>query len=81
MFQFPNINPIAVDFGFIKISWYALSYIAGILLFGLIFKKLSLNCSFLIILIGKTLYLTFNSSKRIEIFLPLGVDHVYKSIT
>ena len=31
MFQFPNINPIAVDFGFIKISWYALSYIAGIL--------------------------------------------------
>ncbi len=32
MFQFPNINPIAVDFGFIKISWYALSYVAGILL-------------------------------------------------
>ena len=31
MFQFPNINPIALDFGFIKISWYALSYIAGIL--------------------------------------------------
>ena len=31
MFQFPNINPIAIDFGFIKISWYALSYIAGIL--------------------------------------------------
>ena len=30
MFQFPNINPIAIDFGFIKISWYALSYIAGI---------------------------------------------------
>ena len=31
MFQFPNINPIAIDFGFIKISWYAFSYIAGIL--------------------------------------------------
>ena len=31
MFQFPNINPIALDFGFIKISWYALSYIFGIL--------------------------------------------------
>ena len=31
MFQFPNINPIALDFGFIKISWYALSYIVGIL--------------------------------------------------
>ena len=32
MFQFPNINPIAVDFGLIKISWYALSYIVSILL-------------------------------------------------
>ena len=32
MFQFPNINPIAIDFGIIKISWYALSYITGILL-------------------------------------------------
>ena len=31
MLQFPNINPIAIDLGFIKISWYALSYIAGIL--------------------------------------------------
>ena len=31
MFQFPNINPIAIDLGFIKISWYALSYVAGIL--------------------------------------------------
>ena len=31
MFQFPNINPIAIDFGFIKISWYALSYVVGIL--------------------------------------------------
>ena len=30
MFQFPNINPIAIDFGLIKISWYALSYVAGI---------------------------------------------------
>ncbi len=31
MFQFPNINPIAIDFGLIKISWYALSYVVGIL--------------------------------------------------
>ena len=31
MLQFPNINPIAIDLGFIKISWYAISYIAGIL--------------------------------------------------
>ena len=31
MFQFPNINPIALDFGLVKISWYALSYVAGIL--------------------------------------------------
>ena len=32
MFQFPNFNPIAIDFWFIKISWYALSYVGGILL-------------------------------------------------
>ena len=31
MFQFPNINPVALDFGLVKISWYALSYVAGIL--------------------------------------------------
>ena len=31
MFQFLNINPIAIDFGIIKISWYAISYIVGIL--------------------------------------------------
>ena len=31
MFQFPDINPIAIDFGSIKVSWYALSYIIGIL--------------------------------------------------
>ena len=31
MFQFPNINPIAIDLGLIKISWYALSYVVGIL--------------------------------------------------
>ena len=30
MLQYPNINPIAIDFGFIKISWYAISYILGI---------------------------------------------------
>ena len=31
MFQFPNIDPIAIDFGLIKVSWYALSYVVGIL--------------------------------------------------
>jgi len=31
MLQFPNINPIAIDLGLVKISWYAISYIAGIL--------------------------------------------------
>ncbi len=30
MLQYPDINPIAIDFGFIKISWYAISYILGI---------------------------------------------------
>ena len=31
MFQFPNINPIAIDLGLINISWYALSYVVSIL--------------------------------------------------
>ena len=28
MFDFPNINPVAIDLGIIRISWYAISYIA-----------------------------------------------------
>ena len=32
MLEFPNINPVAIDLGFIQIRWYAISYIAGILL-------------------------------------------------
>ncbi len=49
MFQFPNINPVAIDFGLIKISWYALSYVAGILscwyliLKIVIIKKININ--------------------------------------
>ncbi len=31
MLEFPNINPVAIDLGFIQIRWYAISYIAGIL--------------------------------------------------
>ena len=32
MFEFPDISPVALDFGIIKIRWYALSYIAGIVM-------------------------------------------------
>jgi phosphatidylglycerol---prolipoprotein diacylglyceryl transferase len=32
MLEFPNINPIAIDLGIIQIRWYAISYIAGILI-------------------------------------------------
>lgn len=32
MLKYPDINPIAVDFGIIKIHWYGISYVAGILL-------------------------------------------------
>ena len=32
MVEFPNINPIALDLGIIQIRWYAVSYIAGILI-------------------------------------------------
>ena len=40
MFQFPNINPVALDFGLVKISWYALSYVAGILSSWYLIKKI-----------------------------------------
>ncbi len=40
MFQFPNINPIAVDLGLIKISWYALSYVIGIILSWILILKI-----------------------------------------
>ncbi|MDC1356445.1 prolipoprotein diacylglyceryl transferase [Pseudomonadota bacterium] len=49
MLEFPNINPIAIDLGVIQIRWYAISYIAGILLsWALIlkiikFKSLKIN--------------------------------------
>ena len=32
MLRYPDIDPVAVDFGFIKIHWYGISYVAGILL-------------------------------------------------
>ena len=31
MLTFPNIDPVAVDLGFLQIRWYGISYIAGIL--------------------------------------------------
>ena len=31
MLTFPNIDPIAIDLGFLQVRWYGLSYIAGIL--------------------------------------------------
>ena len=32
MIAYPNINPIAIDLGFVSIYWYGISYVAGILL-------------------------------------------------
>ena len=40
MFDFPNINPIAIDLGIIKISWYAISYICGIILSWFLILKI-----------------------------------------
>ncbi len=40
MFDFPNINPIAIDLGVVKISWYAISYICGILLSWFLILKI-----------------------------------------
>ncbi len=31
MLTFPNIDPVAIDLGFLQVRWYGLSYIAGIL--------------------------------------------------
>ena len=75
MFQFPNINPIALDFGLVKISWYALSYVAGILsswyliikiikmkkikISNKIINDLISNCMIGIILGGRLGYVTF----------------------
>jgi len=75
MFQFPNINPIAVDLGLVKISWYALSYVAGILsswyliikiikmkkikISNKIVNELISNCMIGIILGGRLGYVTF----------------------
>lgn len=32
MLKYPDINPIAIDFGIIKIRWYGIAYVVGILL-------------------------------------------------
>ena len=40
MLEFPNINPVIISFGSLAISWYSLSYVAGILLGWLYALKL-----------------------------------------
>jgi len=40
MIEFPNINPIAIDIGIIKVRWYALSYILGILISWFLILKI-----------------------------------------
>ena len=46
---FPNINPVIISFGPLAISWYSLSYLAGILigwfLSSKIVKKFAINIS------------------------------------
>lgn len=32
MIKYPQINPVAIDIGFIKIHWYGISYVAGLLI-------------------------------------------------
>ena len=31
MLTYPNIDPVALDIGFVKIHWYGISYVVGIL--------------------------------------------------
>ena len=40
MLDFPNINPVAIDLGIIKIRWYAISYICGIVLSWFLILKI-----------------------------------------
>ena len=40
MIEFPNINPVALDLGLLKIRWYAISYVTGILLSWLFILKI-----------------------------------------
>jgi phosphatidylglycerol---prolipoprotein diacylglyceryl transferase len=75
MLDFPNINPIAIDLGILKIKWYAISYILGIfvswfLILKIInYKKLNIskniisdlitNCMVGIIIGGRLGYVIF----------------------
>ena len=44
MIEFPNINPIALDLGLIKVRWYAIAYLVGILSsWSLILKIISIK--------------------------------------
>ena len=43
MLNYPDINPVAIDFGFFKIHWYGISYVAGILVAWWLFRALGLR--------------------------------------
>src|SRR5260370_36101674 len=60
------------------VSW---STMAGMRLFGLIFKNSGLNCSSLLVSTGCSVYGRCNSSRRVEALRPLGVVQVQGSIT
>ena len=61
MFEFPDISPVALDFGVIKIRWYALSYIAGILMSWYLIlriiklKKIDINTKQISDLVGNSM--------------------------
>ena len=65
-----NITPDSKRVIFLPLSSNS---IAGILLFGEIFKNFSKNCSPLFISTLMRLYFNLSSSKRIETFRALGV--------
>ena len=43
MIAYPNINPIAVDLGFISIHWYGISYVVGVLVAWILLRRRALN--------------------------------------
>ena len=64
MLKYPDIDPIAVDFGIIKIHWYGISYVVGILLAWWLLHRRS-----------KTIYLDWTREQVADVifYITLGI--------
>lgn len=64
MISYPSINPVALDFGVLKIHWYGITYVVGILLAWLLLKYR-----------GKQSYWAFNNEQISDLifYAMLGI--------